>query len=227
MSQFDAPTNASVSRWGRHTTLLAAIILLFTALPVAQLVFGTSPRFILPLTLVLIAAVYSSVENRRTLAIAAVLGVVAVVCNSIGYVAGHDTARLAGSVAGLVLLTFTAAQLFASLLREREVSTDTIVGGICVYLLLGLCFAISFMLIAELAPTAFSLAAELQWDAGDRKLDFLYFSFVTLTTLGYGDIAPHGDLAQMLCVAEALIGQLYLAVFVARLVAQHLARPSK
>ncbi|MEO2168241.1 MAG: 3-deoxy-7-phosphoheptulonate synthase, partial [bacterium] len=104
---------------------------------------------------------------------------------------------------------------------------DTIVGGICVYLLLGLCFAISFMLIAELAPTAFSLAAELQWDAGDRKLDFLYFSFVTLTTLGYGDIAPHGDLAQMLCVAEALIGQLYLAVFVARLVAQHLARPSK
>jgi hypothetical protein len=227
MSQFDAPTNASVSRWGRHTTLLAAIILLFTALPVAQLVFGTSPRFILPLTLVLIAAVYSSVENRHTLAIAAVLGVVAVVCNSIGYAAGHDTARLAGSVAGLVLLTFTAAQLFASLLHEREVSSDTIVGGICVYLLLGLCFAISFMLIAELAPTAFSLAAEQPWQAGDRKLDFLYFSFVTLTTLGYGDIAPNGDLAQMLCVAEALIGQLYLAVFVARLVAQHLARPSE
>ena len=57
---------------------------------------------------------------------------------------GHNTARLTGSVAGLVLLAFTASRLFASLLRKQEVSSDTIVGGICIYLLLGLWFAISF-----------------------------------------------------------------------------------
>jgi hypothetical protein len=64
--------------------------------------------------------------------------------SSHGPATGHNTARLPGSVAGLVLLAFTASRLFASLLREREVSSDTIVGRICVHLLLGLWFAISF-----------------------------------------------------------------------------------
>ena len=59
MPHADTPTNASALRWGRHTTLLAAIVLLFVALPLTQLVFGTAPRFVLPLTLVLTAAVHS------------------------------------------------------------------------------------------------------------------------------------------------------------------------
>ena len=76
---------------------------------------------------------------------------------------------------------------------------------------------------AQVEPGAFAAGSEAITRAAEdpsrHATRFLYFSFVTLTTLGYGDIAPKSDLAQMFAVAEALIGQLYLTIFVARLVA--------
>ena len=108
-------------------------------------------------------------------------------------------------------------------------TADTVLGGVCIYLLLGVLFTEIFQFIEAAAPGSFALGGqplELEQDLGahyERYPAALYFSFVTLTTLGYGDITPVSPEARVLAITEAVIGQLYIAIFVARLVGLHLA----
>jgi hypothetical protein len=130
---------------------------------------------------------------------------------------------MTGEFLALALLGFTALVMFNSLIRSERVSQDTIVGGICVFLLVGLCFAMTFILMTDLEPGAFlegdQPIARADSDSNAHATILLYFSFVTLTTLGYGDVFPQSEMARMLTVTEALMGQLYLVIFMARLVA--------
>jgi hypothetical protein len=104
--------------------------------------------------------------------------------------------------------------------RERSVSTDTIRGAICVYLLLGFVWTLSYVVVASLDPSAFPDIDPLESPAASYN-GLQYFSFVTLTTLGYGDITPHGNAARQLAMAEAIVGQLYIAVAIAWLVGMY------
>ncbi len=102
--------------------------------------------------------------------------------------------------------------------NRSNITKDVIYGGINIYLAIGLAFALLYRAIVILSPGAIDgLTPE-----GPHN-DAFYFSFVTLTTLGYGDITPISVGARMLAAVEAIIGQLYLAVLLAMLVATHLA----
>jgi len=102
---------------------------------------------------------------------------------------------------------------------EKTVDMDTIQGGISIYLLIGLLWALFYRVIETFDPGAFSIPP---YD-GSWAHVFFYFSFVTLTTMGYGDIVPKNNFAMTLCSAEALVGQIFLTVFISRLVSLHLA----
>jgi hypothetical protein len=112
-----------------------------------------------------------------------------------------------------------------------DVTGNRICGAICVYLLMGLAFAMLQMAIFNLDNTALkfdhSLSQQIKYDAVIGRPPIfsmlLYFSFCTLTTVGYGDISPVSALSRTLAWLEALAGQLYLTVLVARLVGQHIA----
>ena len=104
-------------------------------------------------------------------------------------------------------------------------SADKLLGAICAYLLVGVTWALLFALIGDLDPGAFrwpSLHGEQVTEASFST--YTYFSFVTLTTLGYGDVSPVSEIARRLALLEALLGQIYLAVLVARLVGLHLSQ---
>lgn len=208
---------------GRHGALLASLVLLLVALPVGQMIMGGTPHLPLLLALVLLAAVFVNSRQRWIFRVALLAGVGAAAGSLIGDYTGSASARVTSEMLGLGLLGFTSLVMLNSLVRTDDVSTDTIVGGICVYLLVGLCFALCFTLMTELLPGSFlygdePIVREIA-EPSRHRTRLLYFSFVTLTTLGYGDITPATDLAEMLCVSEAIIGQLYLTIFVARLVA--------
>ena len=100
--------------------------------------------------------------------------------------------------------------------RHPEVSMATLMGAICVYALLGIVFAEIYLMLNDL-DTFFA--------QGPRPPgDFLYFSFVTMTTLGYGDLSPGSRAAKMVVGVEAVVGQLFIAILIARLVTAYVGR---
>ena len=119
----------------------------------------------------------------------------------------------------LALLLLLAVVLFHTL-RDGPITFYRIQGGIAAYLLLGVAWAHAYALVALLRPGAFTGALS----AGDGPRAFLYFSFVTLTTVGYGDVLPVHPAARSLAMLEAVVGPLYLAILLARLVSLAVAR---
>jgi voltage-gated potassium channel len=208
---------------GRHSFMLVSLILLLVALPFGQAVSGETTRFPLLLILVLISAVVVNSHQRWIFVVASIFGTAAAFGLAYGELFDSHPVRIVGELLGLLLLGFTTLVMFNSLIQSSHVSQDTIVGGICVYLLIGLCFAMVFILMTDLDPGALMQGDQAlirsAFDGSAHAMTLLYFSFVTLTTLGYGDVMPQSDMARMFAVSEALIGQLYLVVFLARLVA--------
>jgi len=96
------------------------------------------------------------------------------------------------------------------------VDANRIVGAICIYLLMGLIWALMYMFIAQAMPGAFNGVEQLIWY--DNFADVAYYSYVTLTTLGYGDISPVAPIARFLVYMEAVVGVFYMAVLVASLI---------
>ena len=96
------------------------------------------------------------------------------------------------------------------------ITSNDIVGAICIYIMLGLIWAILYMFLAEAVPGAFNGLSQAPWiDNFDAAI---YFSFVTITTLGYGDISPVLPLARFLVYMEAIVGVFYMAILVASLI---------
>jgi voltage-gated potassium channel len=114
--------------------------------------------------------------------------------------------------AGL-LVTATLPVTVSRVLHHRRVSFETVRGALCAYVLIGLLFAFVYLAVNELRSEPF-----FAQPGPHTQGEFLYFSFVALTTLGFGDLSPSVGLPQALTVVEALIGSIFLVTLVARLV---------
>ncbi len=131
----------------------------------------------------------------------------------------------AAHVFRLAFLCFVVGLVFRRVLADRAVTLDTVAGAACAYMLLGVVWGILFMLLESWRPGSFHVP--LTWTQGadrDLRTSLMYFSFATLTTVGYGEIHPNDPAGGSLCAAEALVGQLYLAIMIARLVGLHTSR---
>jgi voltage-gated potassium channel len=126
---------------------------------------------------------------------------------------GLDFVWLGVLLAYLVVTTWSAMRL---VLFSGPVDRNKVIGSFCIYLLLGIIWATVYMMLAEYRPGAFDGLTFGSWHETFPNL--LYFSFITLTTIGYGDITPAAPVAQFLAFMEAIIGQFYMAVLVASLV---------
>jgi voltage-gated potassium channel Kch len=108
--------------------------------------------------------------------------------------------------------------LLSHILKSKKVDSEIIYGAICAYLLIGFMWGGIYLLIEVLNPGSFYIDAAHNIDNKTTYADFLYFSFVTVATLGYGDISPVTPLARNVSIMEGIIGVFYLAILVARLV---------
>lgn len=126
---------------------------------------------------------------------------------------------------GVILLAI-GLLIGTEVFTQSAVDGDAICGSISVYMLIGVIFSTGYSILLILQPDSFSISPTLEVQdpsLGPHRL-MLYFSFTTLTTVGYGDITPTSDLARSLSNVEAILGQAYLTVLVARLVGKHLAK---
>ena len=131
---------------------------------------------------------------------------------------------MVGLCSGVLFFCYIILVVLAYVLHSRYITQEVISGALVVYLLLGLLWTFLFTLVEHLNPGSFSFANSL---GAENRFSFLYYSYVTLTTLGYGDITPLTPTATSLAVLEAIIGQLYLTVLIARLVSLHISHSSR
>jgi exosortase/archaeosortase len=137
------------------------------------------------------------------------------------YFVQYSALEAVGGLCGAVFFIFAIIQILIFVYTQKEVTRDLIAGAAIVYLLMALAWSFIFGVVESLDPGSFSIP-DIEGISTSRS--FLYLSFVTITTLGYGDITPVTSLARSLCILEAVIGQLYLVVQVAWLVGVHVSQ---
>lgn len=207
-------------------TLLAALTIFILMIPALGSAELGSTAIRLGFTAVLIAGLWVASEGRRALALAAVLVLANLLAQWLARVVLDEELdkTLLKSSLGAVFLAVLTVNLLRTLVRERSPTSDTLLGGINVYLLLALTFAELHIVTECLAPGSYQqggvgLLEQLGEGTGSLHTSFVYFSLVTITTLGYGDVTPVSPGAQFLSAAEAVIGQLYVAILIGGLVA--------
>jgi len=139
-------------------------------------------------------------------------------------VGGDDGQALLGTILMLGFLGFAASEILRRLARQDRVTADTVLGGISVYLLIGCVFFYVFNTLELIRPGSFLEGGRRLKPPVNvnhlliRRPELIYYSFVTLTTVGFGDIVPVHPVARVLTVLEALLGQIYLVTYLTLIV---------
>jgi hypothetical protein len=228
-SSDDGASDGILRRW-RFAIVLVSSLVLVVGQPIAAGLFDEQGSFDLAVSLLIMAVMLLAFEEREHRRIGMLLGLAAFL--------GLGTARAVYGAANGALLAasylltacFFAFALFGivrTVLAGRA-STHAIMGAVCGYLLLGIIWSLLYAAVETRAPGSFAIPARNS-DVGQLDRSTLsYYSFVTLSTVGYGDITPTTRLARTLTWIEAVTGQFYLAVLVAGLVGFKVSQgPSK
>ncbi len=174
--------------------------------------------------LLLAAAAYAVKENRFikwTLFLGALSFVGVMVCFF------WDQAFILFMVSWIYMayLGLVTVQIAVDVARDRRISADSVFGGLCVYVLLGVFWFLCFSTLHLMSPGTFDFGAHgADPDMAVAQPLLYYYSFVTLMTIGYGDVVPMSHMAQTLAILEGLMGQFYLVFFMASLVGRYITR---
>jgi hypothetical protein len=201
----------AVYRYGFVLLMLtAAMIVAIVAPPTA---WGRALSTLLQLAAVA-AALSRAAVSRRLLGVAVVVGAVAAVSGTADLVFGGRYSLGISQLASAALLTLVPVAIIAEFVRNFHVTAQAVMAALCIYLVFGMFFASLAYAISALSGQPY-FAGKATADSSD----YLYFSYITLATVGYGDYVPGLSAGRALSVLEALMGQLYLVTVVALLVA--------
>ena len=206
----------------RYAYLLATLALLIIARPFLP-DFGRN-FVIAMLGLSLITAAVTSAAGRYQVWVGVVMTCAIVLSSLAPAEPGSFGSALLSPALGVIYWALTAFLILRRILvRTSRVTADTVNGAICVYLVMGLGWSHAYALLEAVHPGSFELGGGVALEGAHYVFErFIGFSFVTLTTLGYGNVIPLTPKSEALAVAEAITGQLYLAVLLARLVAMEI-----
>jgi hypothetical protein len=232
----DAGTRRSMRRFltadASLTYLLVSLfVLLFVLYPLVEPKTITSHALEVLSLLVLISGAYTVSDRRGVLFLCIGLAAVAFTLQILLYVAPGRLLLVLRVASMMLFLAVVSGAVLYKVLRKGRVTAHRVGGAIAVYLMLGLIWASAYSLVFIHDPASFDLGppieatdelSEIQTKGTGR---LVYFSFVTMTTLGYGDVTPKSYAAGNLAVLQALTGQIYLAVILARIVSLLVTRP--
>jgi Ion channel len=197
----------------RRFAILFCVLLLTleTYAAVAALGLKWNPiEFLLAVSLVAAVGGAAHPRDRSLLAFGAAFVAIRTLEGVVGMGAGLSLSRTLLVIVGLMATVATVSHV----MRPGAVDAERIFAALDTYLLAGVLFGVSYWMLEQALPGSFGVSR----GGSLTQAKAIYFSFVTITTLGYGDVVPTGDAARGLAILEAVGGQMYLAVLVARLV---------
>jgi hypothetical protein len=209
-------------RIGRFLFLLISMVLFFALRPFLEEFAAISTVVSIFMTVILITAVYAVSVNKTTYVIAVISVSVLIILRWLGALFELAPLILPLEIGTTLFFIFLLVVILSYIFRKKEVTSNVIMGSICAYLILGITWAEIFSMLEVIQPGSFRMPQL----ASEDSSTFLYFSFVTLTTLGYGDMVPLTSGAKAFSFLEAIFGQLYLAILIAKLVGTHIAQSS-
>ncbi len=217
------PSFARDRRFGLRVSavgFLAALVLMLVATPFVEgLQQGQLYEAVL-FTVVMCTGLIASGSRRRQAFALVSLALAAVWLNQLWPQSYPALTFILPEMAFLVVVT---TSLLRFVLRAQQVDAEVLCAGISVYLILGLLWGLAYTLLAQVNPNAFSFSSPSGTAGTMSGFTAIYFSFITLATLGYGDITPVADVARMLAMIEAMTGTLFVGVMIARLVSLYSA----
>jgi len=213
---------------GRFTVLLMAILLFLVTQPIFSGHDFAENLVSVSISLVLLAALYAFRATRIYFVFALILIVPSLGGRIALLFTPSPTIEIVSATSSCLFLAVTVIALISRLFIVRSVTLDTISAGICAYLLTAVAFAYAFAVVELRHPDSFSAALFERTADNVAPLvaslhNFVYYSFVCLTTTGFGDIAPISQGARSLSVMESVFGQLYVAILISRLVSLQVA----
>lgn len=214
---------ARVGEFGRTdaalTVLLILVFCMLLLVPPLMSAGVISPTFLDVLfSLIIAAAAAAASTHRRAAYVATGLALTTLGVRWLHLGLREPNLGIVDAALGAVALLTFAGYVLRQVLRSGRITLHRVRGAVAAFLLLGLAWAAAYELVWLVDPAAFRLG-----EGRDPRLELNYYSFVTLTTVGYGDITPLIPAARSLAIAEALVGQLFPAVLIARLVSMEIA----
>jgi len=212
---------------GNFAYLLVSLLsfLLLTAILAQYPAIGGAQGLMFILEATLIVGVWSLVRQRLWFVIGVVLIAIGAMNIILEMIIDHNWAPYINLIVALFFYLMTTGIAFRTLLTGKRIDANTLMGSICVYILVGMSWSILYYFESVFHPGAFNGVTDI--DVRQQFSDLLYYSFVTLSTLGYGDITPMTPIARTLAYIEALFGQFYIAILVASFVGIHITHSKK
>ena len=201
-----------------------AVMAIFFIVPVFEKNFYTHLLLHCSFILLILSTVYA-IETQRSFLITGLFFLIPFICfDSLSFHYHSLTYMIIAYGFSLVFTLYAIIVLMRKILRACLVNADLIFGALMVYLLSGILWANFYFIENIVSPGSFQGSGALNFDSMDlmstyeQQFNFLYFSFATLATLGMGDITPLNHLAKSLTAMEAIFGQLFVAIIIAKLV---------
>jgi hypothetical protein len=212
----------------RYLYLLTVIIALMVLSPLIYHSYWLRIVNNLVLTLVLLAAIYTVKENRRVFITGLILCIPSLIASWIHFIPGIELHPVLTSLFQMIFDGYIVFVLLRHIMRSRTVTADLIYGAISVYILLGVFFSAFYVFLDSITPHAIFEYVGGTADTGDiSEAKVFYYSFVTLTTLGFGDIRPITLAARMFTIIEAMTGVLYSAALIGRMIGLYVAQSGR
>jgi hypothetical protein len=209
------PATLKATRRSGMLALLLLLVAMVFVVPVLSLDAGVELVAIdIMMTLILTIGILAVADHRGIAVLLVALTIVALGVRWAASLVPSPMLPLMREGATLISLLTLAIAIGISVFGRGRAAADRLIGAVVLYLLIGIVWAVAYAILDGLSPEAFTGGR----GAGFAMQHWVYFSFVTLTTVGYGDIVPAARAAQSMAMLEALVGQLYPAVILARLV---------
>ncbi len=179
------------------------------------------------ISFLIVFVVFESRQRKHSMAIAVSLSLLALISNWSDEYLDILPLVITAQTFSILFIFYICYVIIMTIIEAKKVTSDVIVGAVCVYLMIGLMWTFLYSLLELNHPGSFLSTVSPEKITAMSSPDFIlsrlnYFSFVTLATIGYGDIIPASHPAQMLSVFEAIVGQLYLTILIARFVGLHI-----